>query len=149
MKFQNLYPSRVCRGFITWAWLIVSLAIIGQLIFKCFSSPEVRSGAKNYSSLITWLVAVVTSPIVRLPETASLKQKVFVFSPMELQWSQEFCVRSRGGQSVNVTREHSPSFSVYRGLAHLFQGRGPRPVSRTDSSSPCHSGNYKLYNVIN
>lgn len=28
------------------------------------------------------------------------------------------------GQSVNVIREHSPSFSVYRGLAHLFQGGG-------------------------
>lgn len=42
---------------------------------------------------------MVTSPIVRLPETASLKQKVFVFSPMELQRSQEFCVRNLGASS--------------------------------------------------
>lgn len=28
------------------------------------------------------------------------------------------------GQAVNVTTEHSPSFSVYKGLAHLFQERG-------------------------
>lgn len=75
---------------------------------------------------------MVASPILCLCQggTASLKQKVFVFSPAKLQSSQ-FCIGNLGANRKCYNGIFSQFLCPQGFLAPPFQELGPRPVNRT------------------